>query len=478
MHTDSISSQRPMAAAMLIPPTLLAVLCMIGCAAERRHADLSAIYDTPAQNIGTDRNPVLVIPGILGTKLESPDTKRPVWGSFTYGAADPDTAEGARLVALPMEIGVPLAQIRDDVVPTTVLDTLSIDVGLIRGVELGAYIDILKTLAAGDFRDETLGESGAIDYDGLHYTCFQFPYDWRRDVAEQAGALHDLVLTAISSQPEGSTRDKVDIVAHSMGGMVLRYYLRYGPTPLPEDGSLPELDWEGAAFVDNAILVGTPSAGSVLSLEQLVEGVNFASLITPTYRPEVLGTMPAIYQLLPRTRHARVIEDETGSVVDLFDPDNWERFGWGLAGPKSDRILRDLLPETADPAQRRAIALDHLRKCLAQAEQLHRAIDRPAAPPPGLTMSLVAGDALPTPDVLAVRDDGRLRVVSNAPGDNTVTRTSALMDERVGGPYRPRLRTPARFDSVHFLEADHLGLTKDPLFTNFVLYTLLEKPVD
>ncbi len=465
--------------------TLVAVLAYLaplgfvplaGCRSSPKGADLGAIYDEAAQNIGPDRNPVLVIPGILGTKLESPGARRPVWGSFTYGAADPDTPEGARLVALPMQPGTPLAEIRDDVVPTTVLDTLTLDVGLLRGVELGAYIDILRTLAAGDYRDETLGESGAIDYAGLHYTCFQFPYDWRRDIGEQAVALHDLVLQALASQPEGYPRDKVDIVAHSMGGLVLRYYLRYGPTPLPEDGSLPELDWEGARFVENAILIGTPSAGSVLSLQQLVEGVNFASLITPTYSPAVLGTMPAIYQLLPRTRHARVIDQQTGEPIDLFDPATWERFAWGLADPRQDRELRKLLPETASETERRAIALDHLRKCLAKADQAHRALDRPATPPAGLTLSLVAGDAHPTPDVLEVRPDGRLRVASTAPGDNTVTRASALMDERVGGPYRPRLRTPVRFDFVQFLESDHLGLTRDRLFTNFVLYTLLERP--
>ncbi len=43
-----------------------------------------------------------------------------------------------------------------------------------------------------------------------------------------------------------------------MGGLVLRYYLRYGAQPLPEDGSIPRLTWAGAANVANAILVATP----------------------------------------------------------------------------------------------------------------------------------------------------------------------------------------------------------------------------
>jgi hypothetical protein len=35
------------------------------------------------------------------------------------------------------------------VVATEVLDTLSLDVAIIRGMELGAYVDILRVLAAG-----------------------------------------------------------------------------------------------------------------------------------------------------------------------------------------------------------------------------------------------------------------------------------------------------------------------------------------
>jgi pimeloyl-ACP methyl ester carboxylesterase len=456
--------------------SVLAVpLALSACAAPTSGPDLGALYNEAAQKIGDERNPVIVIPGVLGSKLESAETSIPVWGAFVYGAADADTAEGARLVALPMEPGTPLSELHDDVVATEVLDTLTLDIGLIRGVELGAYVGILRTLGVGNYRDETLGISGAVDYGGGHYTCFQFAYDWRRDISEQAAALHERIMSALAAQP--TPRQKVDVCAHSMGGLVLRYYLRYGPDPLPEDGSLPELDWEGAQYIERAILIGTPSGGSSLALEQLVEGVQFASLITPKYRPAVLGTMPAIYQLLPRTRHARIVDEATGQTIDLFEPKVWIEHGWGLADPGQDRILRQLLPEVDTPSARRAIALEHLAKCLQRAEQLHRALDVPAAPPEGTTLHLIAGDTRPTPDVLSVNArTGTLEVRAMAPGDNTVSRVSALMDERTGGPYQPRLRSPISFDSVQFLTSDHLGLTNDPLFGNFVLYTLLEQP--
>jgi hypothetical protein len=50
------------------------------------------------------------------------------------------------------------------------------------------------------------------------------------------------------------------------------------------------------------------------------------------------------------------------------------------------------------------------------------------------------------------------------------------MDERIGVGYVPRLRSPIHFASVYFLSSNHMGLTKDPLFQNYVLYNLLERP--
>jgi pimeloyl-ACP methyl ester carboxylesterase len=299
---------------------------------------------TAAQNIGSDRNPVIVIPGILGSKLErSRDDGDPVWGSFTYGAADADTAEGARLVALPMQMGAPLSEIRDDVVPTEVLDTLTLDVGLLRGVELGAYVDILKTLAAGKYRDETLGESGAIDYGGLHYTCFQFAYDWRRDLSEHGGGLHEMVLDALAAQPHGG--GKVDIVAHSMGGLVLRYYLRYGPDPLPEDGSLPELDWEGARYVEKAILIGTPSGGLGADAGAAGGGrelrVADHADVPPGGAGDDAGDLPAAAAHAARAGGGRATGERDRRVRSAASGSGR---GWGLADPDQDGVLRQLLP--------------------------------------------------------------------------------------------------------------------------------------
>jgi pimeloyl-ACP methyl ester carboxylesterase len=368
-------------------------------------------------------------------------------------------------------------------VPAGVLDSFRVSLlGL--PIEQRAYINILQSLGAGGYRDEEIGRA-AIDYGGGHFTCFQFPYDWRRDNIENARKLHEFILEKKAYVESVMRKElgienpvaKFDIVAHSMGGLVTRYYLRYGAQDLREDGSPPELTWAGAEHVERAILVGTPNAGSVYALIQLIEGIRFAPLL-PSYGPGILGTMTAIYELMPRARHGALVDLEDRSVkLDPFDPALWERLGWGLASPRNDEELKALLPEAPDAAARRRIALDHLRKCLERARGFNEALDRPARPPEGLELCLFAGDAVPTPAVLGVdQKTGAVRVLETAPGDGTVPRTSALMDERVGSEWRPSLVSPVDWSRVTFLFTDHLGMTGDPAFTDNVLYLLLEDP--
>jgi len=466
-----------------VAASVLGLFMLPACSSRQSVVPLGEIYSEPAQKIGAERNPVVVIPGILGSNLVERDTRQIVWGAFVYGAADADYPEGARLFALPMGEGVPLSGLRDNIEPDGVLESLEANVSLLRITALEPYKGIIRALAAGRYVDRDIvraasAGSDPVDYAGLHFTCFQFDYDWRRDIAENAARLDELITSAASLAQEarGTTEPvKVDVVAHSMGGLVLRYYLRYGTQPLPEDVSLPPLTWAGARHVERVILVGTPNAGSVLSLKQLIEGVSYAPIV-PEYRPAVIGTMPSIYQLLPRDRHRRVVDASGEPVGSLFDVETWEKHGWGLADPAQDRVLAWLLPEVRHAADRRRIALDHLAKCLSRAEQFHRALDVPAEPPPGLSVSLVLGDAEKTPSVLAVDERGQVRVREFAAGDGTVTRASALVDERIGGVFLPRLRSPVRWERVQFIGADHIGLTEHRAFVDGLLYELLEEP--
>jgi pimeloyl-ACP methyl ester carboxylesterase len=421
----------------------------------------------------------------MGSRLLDQATQTVAWGAFEPASANPGDPDGARTIALPIRDDVALTELRDAVVPDGVLEKVQIRM-LGIPLEVQAYAGILATLGAGGYRDEALGLAGEVDYGDDHFTCFQFAYDWRRDNVENARRLHEF----IQEKQELVQREyrrrygieeadvRFDIAAHSMGGLVTRYFLRYGSQDLPVDGSLPEITWEGARYVDRVILIGTPNAGSAESFMRLVEGKKFAPTL-PYYPPALLGTFPAGYQLLPRSRHGAVVwdEDPERPVGDLLDPALWERKGWGLAAPEQAELLAILMPELDDPTARRRIALGLQRRELERARSFMQALDRPAETPEGLELFLVAGDATPTVERVSVSShDGSLKVIGRGPGDGTVLRSSALLDERVGGAWEPRLVTPVDFQSVLFLPADHLGLTDNETFRDNVLYWLLEEP--
>jgi len=71
---------RPLA---LLAPCLPLVLGTSACRAGYRPPDLRQLYDRVAQSHTGDRNPVIVIPGILGSNLVDRATGTTVWGAFS-----------------------------------------------------------------------------------------------------------------------------------------------------------------------------------------------------------------------------------------------------------------------------------------------------------------------------------------------------------------------------------------------------------
>lgn len=464
----------------------LPLLFLFGCNPEDEQSlNLGGLYSEMAAQEDPNRNPVIVIPGILGSILVEEQTGLHAWGTIGRGLATPKRDDDKRRLALPMRENDTLEQLHDDVKATQALDKLTISFfGL--DVEINTYSDILRTLGVGGFTRENGNKLQGVDYGKNGSTSFEFAYDWRRDLVESAKQLHLYILGKRAEvqariEKRHGIKDKdvrFNIIAHSMGGLVLRYYLRYGDADLPEDGSLPTLTWAGSRYIEQVILIGTPNGGSIDGFLRLVQGAHLLPGL-PSFDAAVIGTMPSLYQLLPRERHGHLINSETSdsALLDPHNPELWEKMGWGLANPEQDPILQILLPDVKNKSQRRRIALDHLRKSLLRAKIFSRALDVPAIPPKGLSINLISGDAIATKDVMKVNFETKdLEIYKTGPGDGHVLRSSALMDERVGEELKGRLTTPIHWSDVLFLSSDHLGLTKDPVFTDNVLYILLERP--
>jgi len=265
-------------------------------------------------------------------------------------------------------------------------------------------------------------------------------------------------------------------VAHSLGGLVARWYLRFGDQPAGPDA--PTINWAGAERVERCVLVGTPNLGSTGALSELVYGMHLGHFAAD-YPAALLGTLPAVYQLLPHGPDTFVDASRPDDAVepDVFDAALWRNLGWGLASPDAAEKLAQLLPEVGDPAERLRIALDHQAKCLDEARRVAAALDRRAELPAGLELRLFAGDAMATPaGAQYLVSTGALWTNSTAPGDGVVTRASALGDLRRSEDWSPRLVSPIDWTQTTFLFRDHLGLVDDPSFVDNLLFALLEEP--
>ena len=450
-----------------------------------QRVDIKRVYDKAAQYHLPDRNPIIVIPGILGSKLVDDDTGTTVWGAFRSDYADPKTIKGAQLISLPIDPNSDI--VHGHVRPDGVLENLELKLAGFP-VTIQAYKGILTTLGAGGYTDQSIGLN-SIDYGGDHFTCFQFDYDWRQDISYNAVQLKKFIDERRAYVKEQyriryGVEDadvKFDIAAHSMGGVLTRYFLRYGGHELPEDDFVPEVTWAGAQDVERAVLIAPPNAGSLDAFEQLIDGFNVGRPILPYYSPQILGTFPSVYQLLPRNRHKPLVWDRDLSkpVEDLYDPNLWQKYDWGLNATNDEAIetMSKILPHLDNQWDRQRVSAEFQARALRRAKQFHKAIDQPATPPESLGLYLVAGDAIEVPQTYSLNSEtGELEVLVQGVGDKTVLRSSALLDERVGGEWKPAVQTPIDWKSVLFVPSEHRTITSDPVFSDNVLYWLLEDP--
>ena len=447
-------------------------LFLAACGAGSSAPDLQRLYGDATID-QHERRPVIVVPGLMGSRLMDKDTGDLVWGGTEF-SADPSTPEGARALALPIgHGGEPLDRLFDNVHPDGLLGTASPSAMGV-ALEFDVYRGLVKTMITGgfDFRETREAELARQFNAG----SFEFPYDWRRDIVEAARGLDDFIKRKREQVREVRAREfgvevgeiKFDIVAHSMGTQVVRYYLMYGGQDLPADGSLPQLTWEGAKNVAHVILVAPPNEGSVTAFENLVNGKEFGTLLEG-YPPALLGTFPSAYQLMPRARHARVEQAGDAAFAGIFEPGEWRRQHWGLADPDQIELLRILMPDAPGDGERVRRALAHQAKLLRRAEQFHRALDRPAPTPSDLDLFLVIGGGYATPARAVIDEDGTVRVDGVAEGDGVVLRASAL---RRGD--QDHVAARADYRSVLLLPEEHVEILGSKVFGDNLLYWLLE----
>ncbi|MDA8020277.1 MAG: hypothetical protein MPN21_22800 [Thermoanaerobaculia bacterium] len=380
-----------------------------------------------------------------------------------------------------------IGRVEDDVVPTGPL--LFFRTEVLAEVELPVYAGLLVGLATAGYRLEPpeLADRLRVPRNPEGAPCFVFSYDWRRDLATTAEELFlDEAEARVSQERlerEGSNAEAVrfDLVAHSMGGLLTRYYLRYGARDvlLAEEG-IPEVTWEGARRIDRAILVAPPNRGTAKALRNLANGED--SFFLPAYEPALVATWASVPQMFPPPEPG-LLRDESGRSVDLdyFDASIWREHRWGPYRPEQDDVIARLLPRVEDPDERLRRLSAFFEASLKRGERFVRALNSPAPPPPRTSIHLFTGDADAT---LArgrvVRKNSLFQLVfqessplHTEPGDGSVTRRSALADLRPA-PSRGRLRSSVPWTSIVFLSDRHAGFLSNRVFQDNLLYLLLE----
>jgi pimeloyl-ACP methyl ester carboxylesterase len=398
--------------------------------------------------------PVVVIPGIMGSRLLRPDGT-PVWLNVRNAIGHYD---------LSLPLTVPLSESRDDLVPGPLLGTTAVMPRLFGFTE---YYDLLDILAVAGFR---AAPSKGIGQDLAHHL---FSYDWRRDLVETARRLHDTLEQL--AEARGDPDARFNLIGHSMGGLVARYYLRYGTA---EPGG--PVTWAGARRIANLVLVAVPNAGGIHALEAMLYG-NRVGLSHTTLAAPVIARMPSVYQLMPPRGAPALLDDKLEPLdVDLHDPATWDHYGWGPFAPARRNL--DLADDDAHDKSRA-----FLEAALSRSGEFHRALAREPETQCPVRVVILGGDCLPTiargivPDKRGLpprfvpwnRKENDLMFDA---GDGRVTRASVLAshlplaEQSLIGCGLPEVA-----DAV-FGSADHHGIYREPTFQSILLRLLL-RPV-
>src|SRR5262249_33228497 len=199
---------------------------------------------------------------------------------------------------------------------------------------------------------------------------------------------------------------RFDIIAHSMGGLIARYFAMYGGRDVLGDGR-PQPDLRGAQSIRCLALIGTPHAGSMDALPSLIYGYS----ITEANKPRVnlfrsLGratifTAASVYQLLPHKETARFYDSKLDPIkLDLYDPRTWKRYRWSAAfDPEIAKLEMNASIKKAGEAEgrseaekRTAMRASYLQAVLKRAADFQAALDAHAPPPATPRLHLAGGD--------------------------------------------------------------------------------------
>ena len=380
--------------------------------------DLGRLY---ARYAAKKKTPLITLPGVLGSRLIDSRSGEERWPGRAI-----NLLTGRHLDELALPVG---SVGRDDLVA----EGIFYDFG---GQDF--YRQLLATLTGPGGYDCRPASALEADTD-----CVLFAWDWRRDFAGAARSLDRLIERMRSLRGDPGLR--VDLVAHSAGGLVVRYFARYGAANvLDHEPSRTDITLAGAQKIRRAVLIGTPNYGSISALQRAIMG---AKVGLATLRPELLATMPGFYELLPHPERSWMIDVDGNRIDrDLYDVETWRSYRWSVFDPQVRQRVR--LSSAASTTGGAAAYLSDLERAfmsgLERGRRFHRALSIPVEDAPSEYI-VFGGDCTLTPArCLLETVDGQVRIRLDPtrvehrvegvdyntqmlePGDGRVTKASLL----------------------------------------------------
>ena len=344
----------------------------------------------------------------------------------------------------------------------------------------GSLMHVLEHYA--DFKRAELGDK----YPGTGRRYYLFPYDWRQKVFHTTNML-DKFIDQIRID-YGDPNLEVDLIGHSQGGLVARYYLKYGTATVHKD-KIPSVTQAGAKKVRRVVQLGTPNLGATQTLYRFIEGFK---ILNGEFSPITIATLPSIYELLPHPFVEWAVDiDGKPLEIDLYSPKTWERFQWGLYSPQVKAQLLKAAKSPADADNHLAILKAYFERHLYRAKQFQLSLSQPFMNP---EYSIVAfgGNCQPTvsrvvfeningtltprlypKDIKNPKPNIDYKRVMLEPGDGAVTKPSLLARDYLD-PTIPRMMNNFfPLDYAFFLCNPHRDLTGNVNFQDNLLNELL-----
>jgi pimeloyl-ACP methyl ester carboxylesterase len=249
---------------------------------------------------------VVILPGIMGSVLQK-DSKD-LWNISGQAIWQFASSLGNRMQDLKLKGDDPNGgDIGDGIKPTRLIT----DTFMIPGFGgFGKIVDGYNKTSEQITKNFEVVEGNIYeDPEDKAANFYHFPYDWRRDNRANANILQRLLDKRLQTWREksGNNNAKVILLAHSMGGLISRYYLEVLG------------GWQDCKAL---FTFGTPYRGSVNAINILANGlkkgpIDLAEIIK---LKEVIPTLTSVYQLLPRYKALKIGNDYyrvAESPVDL-----------------------------------------------------------------------------------------------------------------------------------------------------------------